>query len=359
MHDDKNHKRPGFLTRLGLYGLLPVLVVGAALHMYAKGGRYITTENAYIKADIVEVSTNINGLVTDVFAQENQRVSKGDPVFSIDSRPFEKALNIAKADITAARQTIQSLRAHYRLGQVSITAKQERVRYLKKKYERQEGLLQIGSDTQARFDEIEHSLNMAKRELASAREDNQMVLAELVGKPDIAIEQHPLYLRAKAKQDIASLNLSYTSVSAPASGILTHVSVEPGEYIETGDHLLAIVSTENLWVEANLKEVDLAHLSVGQNATVVLDSLPDVEWFATVDSISPATGAEFSVLPSQNASGNWVKVVQRIPVRLKLADKPGADSLRAGLTVTVSIDTKRERDLTGIVGKVFAFSQDP
>jgi membrane fusion protein, multidrug efflux system len=356
MADEQKPRRPGILVRLGLYFVVPALAIGVGGYMYAKSGRYITTENAYVKADIVQISTNIDGLITNVYVDENQHVDAGDPVFTIDPRPFQKALAIAKADMTSARQTIEALRARYGLGQAAITSAKERVRYLKSEYDRQQELLQEGVGTQAKFDKTEHDLNMSKRDLASVREDNQIVLAELAGDPEITVEQHPAYLHAEAKYDIAALNLSYAGVVAPTSGILTQVSVEPGEYVEAGDALLAIVGTEDLWVEANLKEVDLTYLKVGLRATVVLDSLPDVEWQATVDSISPATGAEFSVLPAQNASGNWVKVVQRVPVRLKLADRPGAEALRAGLTASISIDTERERDMAAIIGKVFAHS---
>ncbi len=354
MVDEQNPSRPSVLIRLALYGAIPVLALVVAGYFYAKSGRYITTENAYVKADIVQISTNIDGLITQVFVQENQHVNAGDPIFAIDPRPYQKALAIAEAGMATAQQTIESLRARYRQGLASITAAEERIRYLKSEHNRQQELLQDGVGTQARFDKTEHELSMSIRELSGVREDNQMVLADLAGDPQIAVEDHPTYMHAAAEQEIAALNLSYASVNAPTSGILTRVSVEPGEYVEAGDRLLAIVGTEDLWVEANLKEVDLAYLTVGQTATVVLDSLPDVEWQATVASISPATGAEFSILPAQNATGNWVKVVQRIPVRLELADRPGADALRAGLTAAVSIDTKRERDLAVLIGRVFA-----
>ncbi|MBT3557994.1 MAG: HlyD family secretion protein [Rhodospirillales bacterium] len=356
MADEQETRRPSVLVRLGLYCVVPILLLGGAGYLYAKSGRYITTENAYVKADIVQISTNIDGLITNVFVNENQHVNEGDPVFAIDPRPFEKTVAIASADMASARQTIEAMRARYQLGEAAIKSAKERVRYLKSEFNRQQELLADGVGTQAKFDETEHNLKMAKRELTSVREDNRIVLAELSGDADIAVEQHPAYLHAEAKYDIAALNLSYARVNAPTSGILTHVSVEPGEYVEAGEILLAIVGTEDLWVEANLKEVDLEHLKVGQSATVILDSLPDVEWQATVDSISPATGAEFSVLPAQNATGNWVKVVQRIPVRLVLADRPGADALRAGLTAAISIDTERERSMATLIGSVFAQS---
>ena len=155
------------------------------------------------------------------------------------------------------------------------------------------------------------------------------------------------------------LNLSYTGVRSPVTGTVTNIALKTGEYVEAGDLLLAIVDGSSRWVEANLKEVDLEHLRVGQSATVVLDSLPDVEWEATVASIAPVTGAEFSILPPQNATGNWVKVVQRLPVRLELSDRSGLERFRAGLTATVSIDTEQNRDLGLLVNRVFAGTHEP
>lgn len=356
MSEEQLSRRSGFLIRFSLYFLVPVTVVIAGGYFYAKGGRYITTENAYVKADIVQIGTSIDGLITGVFAEDNKRVEAGDPLFIIDARPYEKALAVALADVAAARQTIEARRGRYRQARIAIAAADERVRYLKKEFERQDELLNRGHGTQARVDKTGHDLSMAKREAARSREDLQAALAELAGDADIPVEEHPAYLHADAMRQIAELNLSYTRVVAPTSGVLTRVTVEPGEFVEAGDRLLAIVGTENLWVEANLKEVDLAGLRVGQKATVTLDSLPDIEWDATVGSISPATGSEFSVLPAQNATGNWVKVVQRVPVRLILADRPGADILRPGLTADVSIDTGRERDIVAIISNVFAHS---
>ena len=358
MSEARAPKRTGVAIRVILFAAIPALVLGAGGYFYAKGGRYISTENAYVKAEIVQIGTNIDGLITEVFARENQRIAKGDPLFSIDPRPYEKALAAAQATLLGARQKIETLRAHYRQGQVSIAAAQERIRYLRKSVARQEELLRKGHGTQVRFDDIEHDLNMARRKLGSALEDNRMVLAELSGEPGILVEDHPIYLHAQAEREMAALNLSYARIQAPTNGIVTNVNLEPGEYVLKGRPLLAIVGTENLWIEANLKEVDLAHIQVGQSATAILDSLPGVEWRATVDSISPATGAEFSVLPPQNATGNWVKVVQRVTVRLVLAQRPGAEALRAGLTATVRIDTGYKRDVAALIGKVFANTSD-
>ena len=172
-----------------------------------------------------------------------------------------------------------------------------------------------------------------------------MVLADLGGDPNVPVEQHPLHLKAKAALESAELNLNYTKVRAPAGGVLSHVNLEKGEYLEAGDALFALVVIDEPWIEANLKEVHLTHVRVGQMANVVVDGYPDLNMPARVESISPATGAEFAILPPQNASGNWVKVVQRVPVRLELLEPSDSRILRAGMTVKVEIDTGYERDL--------------
>jgi len=348
-----------FLTRLFLMVGVPVVALVAAVYVYSTGGRYVTTENAYVKSDIINISTNIDGLVTDVFVEDNQHVSTGDNLFTVDARLYEKQLAIAEADVESARQTIAALQSRYREGQAVVAAAWERVRYLKAELERQDELLKKGHGTQAKFDSMEHDVKAAERQLTIARETNRTVLAQLGGDPNLPLEKHPQYLHAIAQRDFALVNLSYTQIASPVSGIVTNVDLEAGEYVEAGDSLLAIVDTTAPWVEANLKEVDLEHVSVGQKATVTLDSLPDVEWAATVESISPATGAEFSVLPPQNATGNWVKVVQRIPVRLVLSERAGMDKLRAGLTATISIDTEQSRDIYAMVNRVFAGTPDP
>ena len=363
-----------------LLGAAPILVLATVAYVYATSGRYVTTENAYVKAEIITVSANVDGQVVRVLARDNQPVKAGDVLFDLDPRPFETAVAAAEAELASVRQRLASLRAHYREGQMEIAAAEERIRYLEVSHDRQKKLLAKGHGTQARFDETEHGLVMARRRLAVVQETNAMVLADLGGSPDLAVERHPLFLRAEAALVRASLDLDYATVRAPSDGILSNVNLEAGEYVEAGDPLLALVTIDQPWVEANLKEVQLTHVRVGQMATVVVDSFPQVTWRARVESISPATGAEFAILPPQNATGNWVKVVQRIPVRLYLeglaydgsldaAARPGADGgagaanparelLRAGMTATVSIDTRRERAAAALFRRVLAGSSE-
>ena len=339
--------------------VVPVAVIAIAIAVYLSGGRYLSTENAYVKSDIVQIGTNLDGLVTRVHVAENQVVAKGDHLFSIDARLFEKQLAVASADVAAAVQHIVALRSRYQEGKSATIAAEERVRYLKSELERQRELLKKGLGTRAVLDAVEHDVRAAQRRLELQRQSNRTVLAELGGDPEMPTEQHPSYLRAVAEKELAMVKLSYTEVRAPVAGIVTNVALKTGEYVETGDLLLAIVDASSRWVEANLKEVDLEHLRIGQAATVVLDSMPNVKWRARVASIAPVTGAEFSILPPQNATGNWVKVVQRVPVRLELSDPSSLQRLRAGLTARVSIDTGQTRDIAMLFNRVFAATHEP
>jgi membrane fusion protein (multidrug efflux system) len=338
---------------------VPSIVIAIAIWIYLSGGRYVSTDNAYVKSNIVQISTNLEGLITRVHVAENQVVAKGDRLFSVDSRLFDKELAVAIADVAAAVQQIVALRSRYQEGQSAAVAAEERVRYLKSEQERQRELLKKGLGTRAVLDAVEHDARAAQRRLELQRQSNRTVLAELGGDPEMPSERHPSYLRALAEKELAMVKLSYAEVRSPVSGIVTNVALKTGEYVEAGDLLLAIVDTSTRWVEVNLKEVDLEHVHIGQSATVVLDSLPNVKWRASVASIAPVTGAEFSILPPQNATGNWVKVVQRVPVRLELTDPSGLERFRAGLTASVSIDTGQSRDVAMLFNRVLAGTHEP
>ena len=343
-----------FIVRAVLLIVVPVLAVWGAIAVYLSGGRYVTAENAYVKTDIVNIGSEIDGRVVRVYVDDYQHVSQGQPLFEIDPEPYRIAIVEAEAEMSGVEQHLDALRAQYRQGEAEVAAADEDIRYLKVEYERQQKLVQQGAGTQSKLDEAEHQLTAARRSLGVLTEQNAMVLAELGGSLDLPMEQYPPWRQAEARRSDATLNLAHTLVTAPMDGTLSDVNLEAGEYVQAGDPVFALVASGHPWIEVNLKEVDLTHVALGQPATVVVDAYPDVTWRAEVASISPATGSEFALLPPQNATGNWVKVVQRVPVRLELLDDRDATPLRAGMTVFVSIDTGQTRTFSGVVESVLA-----
>ena len=341
-----------------LFGVIPVAALAAA-YVYLVDSRYVSTDNAYVKTDIAAISPEVDGRVAKVLIDNNQMITIGDILFKIDRRPFEIAFAEAEAELASARQRIEAIRALYHQGRLEIVASDERTRFLKKIFDRQKQLKSKGFAAGETFEQAEHELAMARQNANVAKQRNTKVLAELSGDPQMPVEQHPLYLSARAKREQAALDLDRTVVRAPITGLASNVTLIAGEYVEAGEPVMALVGTERLWIEANLKEIKLTHLRVGLKAEIVVDAFPDSTWPATIHSISPATGAEFSLLPPQNATGNWVKVVQRVPVRLVIDPGPDLAKLRAGMSVRVNIDTERESDFNLLINHVQAKVPDP
>jgi membrane fusion protein (multidrug efflux system) len=326
-----------------LIGVPVVVLLGLAV-LWLLGGRTQSTDDAYVRAAQVTVSANISGRVLDVPVHDNQKVHKGDVLFRIDDRPFRIAVEEARARVESARLSIQALKGTYRQRQADEHGAQDELAYAQREYDRQNRLVKSGIASQAQVDRALQALNAAQQQLASTRQQGTATRADLDNNPDIEPDQHPAVQLALAELSRAELNLSYTTVTAPIDGIVTRVeSLQPGNYITAATPAFALVSDKDLWVEANFKEDQLTHMHVGQTARIKIDAYPDQQLTARVASLSPGTGAEFSVLPPENATGNWVKVVQRLPVRLEFKDAP--PGLRAGLSVVVDVDTGMQRHL--------------
>ena len=342
------------LLRVVLMVGLPAGGLWIAMEAYLAGGRYVTAENAYVKTDIINIGSEVNGRVVEVFVRDFEDIEAGDPLFRIDPEPFAIAVAAADAELAAVRQNVAALRARYHEGEARIRAGEENVRYLAAEHERESEMVAKGVGTPTSLAAAKHRLTAAERELAILREQNAAVLVRIGGSPDAPVEELPEFRAAWTVRREALLDLDHTRVAAPVSGTLSRVPLEAGEYVEAGSPVFALVASGDPWIEVNLKEVDLTHVTVGQAAKAVVDAYPDIVWPAVVHSISPATGAEFALLPPQNSTGNWVKVVQRVPVRLMLSGERDTSLLRSGMTVTVAIDVGRERTFKGVVNDVLA-----
>jgi membrane fusion protein, multidrug efflux system len=338
-------ERAGRLLRPLLLVLLPAAAVLVGLYVYARGGREVETENAYVKANVVAVSSEVSGRVLEVSVHDNQAVAAGAALFRLDPTPFELAVAKATAQMEVVRTDVQQLRAEYRATLQEAVEAEDRIAFLSRQLERQERLKEQGMSRADVYDEAKHNLHVAQSRLKSIHESTNRALAGLLGDPQLPAERHPRYLEAKAARDAAAVDLARTHVRAPTGGVVSNMKLQVGEHVEKGASVFSLIQSGPVWVEANFKETQLTFMRPGQLAHVVADAYPDIEWEASVSAIAPATGAEFAILPPQNATGNWVKVVQRIPVLLVVKQPTGQPQLRAGMTVTVTIDTGHERGL--------------
>ena len=335
------------LKRTVFLVVIPLLAICVGLYLYAAGGRYVSTDNAYVKANVIIISPEVSGRVTSVLVVDNQAVEANDVLLQLDSSPLEITLNRARAQMAVIRTELESLRADYGETVVQEQLAKDKVRYLDRRYKRQRKLLKQGLSSEEKHDEAKHDLQVARREVEIIEQRVQRVLAQLAGNERLPVDQHPRYLTAQTTYDQAAVDLKATTIRAPASGIVSNMKLQVGEYAQAGKPIFSLIENQPIWIEANLKETQLTHILPGQKATIVADAYPDKIWESVISSIAPATGAEFSILPPQNASGNWVKVVQRIPINLVITDQAGGPQLRAGMTVSVRIDTRRKRELSG------------
>ena len=332
-------------------GILVVLV--AALTFWLRGGRYVSADDAYVRAAKLMVSTDVSGLVTAVDVREGQTVKAGDVLFRIDPKQFQIALENAKAQLQQTALNIEAMKQDYKRMQEDILAQQAQVELDQANFDRYAVLVRSESVSKANYDQARFTLAADKKKLESLKQQAQVQLARLGGNPDIVVSEHPQYQQAKANVDEAQRQLDHTVVRAPFNGIVTQVdTLQPGTYLVsqtaalTNTGAVGLVATDNVWIDAHVKETDLTHVKPGDPVGIFVDTYPSRVWSGSVESISPASGAEFSILPAQNASGNWVKVVQRISVRIRVDRKPDDPILRAGMSVTVDIDTGHRRSLS-------------
>lgn len=320
------------------------LIVGIAAWFYFTGGRYESTEDAYVNAARVSISTNVPGRVVELRVHDNQRVRKGDLLFKLDDRPFQLKVDEARAKLSNAKLQVEALKATHRQKQSELRSAEDTLAYETRESERQMRLLSSGISSQAQVDRAIHARDAAQQAVAAAQQQIASTVANLGGDPSIDPIKHPSVQQAQAELDRAELDLSYTTIYAPDDGVVTQVEkLQVGDYVNAASPVFALVATHDLWVEANFKEVQLAKMREGQEATVRIDTYGDRTFKGHIVSLSPGTGAQFSVLPAQNATGNWVKVVQRLAVRVEIDDADRDHPLFAGLSATVKVDTASQK----------------
>jgi membrane fusion protein, multidrug efflux system len=277
-----------------------------------------------------------------VAVTENQSVSRGQLLFRLDDQPYRTALAKIEAEIEIQRAEIRGLRAQWRTKREDIKAAQSQQNYAQADYDRQKDLADRKFAPAAKMEESRMGLDVARQRIASLEEDLQRIEAALAGDPKIKVDDHPKVKQMLAARDEALHNLRRTTIEAPLDGVVSKVLV-PGSYAVMGVPSIAVVANKDLWIEANFKETELTRVRVGQPVTITVDTYPDMQCTGKVTSLAQSTGAEFAVLPPQNATGNWVKVVQRIPVRTSVNCKEGDPPLRVGMSVTIEIDTGHRR----------------
>lgn len=321
-----------------------LIAVLAGLLIYLAGGRYQSTEDSQVKGSRVWISSSISGRTVSVKVREGQFVHAGDILFQLDGRPLQTSYEEAQANLAANRAQIEGLKATYRQRQADLKATEDSLAYLEGEARRQKALVAAGTSTGAEAAAANSQVDQARQKVAAAHEQLANAQAALGGDPDQPVERHPLVLQARAQVDRAALNKSYIDIVAPQDGVVTRVDqLEVGDYVTAASPVFALVSP-HLWVEANFKENQLEYMHAGQRASIRIDTYPDRRFEGRVATISPGTGSSFAVLPAENATGNWVKVTQRVPVTIDFTGKLDVP-LRAGLSASVKVDTEHHRSL--------------
>lgn len=319
----------------------PLIVLAVVAFFVLTGGKFETTDDAYVQAARAAISPSVAGRVIEIEVGENQAVKKGQVLFRLDPSDFQVAVAQAEAALATARFETQGSRAVYEQRNADLAAAQETVAYTEREAVRQRDLAAAGVATKAQADEAAHAAEQARRQVAVVRQQIASALADIGGRVDVAADQQPKVMQAKAALDRAKLDLSYATIVAPADGVVTKVEqLQVGNRVAASQTLFWLVSGRP-WIEANFKEDQLAHMRIGQPATIKVDAYDRV-LKAHVVSFSPGTGSSFALLPPENATGNWVKVVQRLPVRLALDEE--VPQLSAGLSAKAKVDVRSAKD---------------
>jgi membrane fusion protein (multidrug efflux system) len=344
-------KRSRSRLRWVLLVVIPLIALAAGSYFYLMSGRYISTDNAYIGAQKVLITPDISGKIAKVTVTEGQRVNAGDPLFEIDPVPFRIAVTQAEARLASVRIEFANLKTNYASMTRRIALARETVDLKQRDYERKNTLLANRTGSQVDVDNSLTAVVAAKTQLDMLEQQQEAIKNQLLGDVDLPIEKYPPYAQAQAALDQAQRDLDHTVLRAPIAGIATQVtSIQLGRYVTAGTPVFSLIDDAHPWIDANPKETDITHLKIGQPVSVSVDTFPGRTFHGVVAAVSPGTGAQFAILPPQNASGNWVKVVQRVPVRIEFGPNEDVRDLRAGMSVTVDIDTGRQNTVLSSLG---------
>ncbi|MBN9081219.1 MAG: HlyD family secretion protein [Rhizobiales bacterium] len=349
-----NTARPGRKRLRGILmlgGIAAVLIVSGV--MWLRGGRYVSTDDAYVRGAKLMVSTDVSGIVASIDVKQGQRVKAGDVLFRLDDRQFRNALEQARAQLAQTKLNVEALRQDYKRIQEDIATEAALVDLARSAFERAQTLARSNFGTRAQLDQTRYTLAAEESKLASLKQQAAVALVRLGGNLDTPIANNPQVMQAQAQTDEAQRMFDRAVVRAPFNGIVTAVEqLQVGTYLVsqtaalTNTGAVGLVSEERVWIDANIKETDLTYVRPGNHVSFTVDAYPRHEWSGHVDTIYPATGAEFSILPAQNAGGNWVKIVQRLPVRIAIDRSPDDPPLRSGMSVVVDIDTEHTRSIS-------------
>jgi membrane fusion protein (multidrug efflux system) len=337
--------------RLVLLVVLPLIALTVGAYFYLTSGRYISTDNAYVGAQKVLITPDISGKIAKVTVTEGQRVNAGDPLIEIDPEPFRISVTQAEARLASVRTEFANLKTNLASLGRRITFARETVDLKQRDYDRKNTLLTNRTGSQVDVDNSLNAVVTAKTQTEMLEQQQEAIRNQLLGDENLAIEKYPPYAQASAALDQAKRDLDHTVLRAPIAGMATQVaSIQMGRYVSAGTPVFSLIDDARPWVDANPKETDITHLRVGQPVSIYVDTFPGRAFRGSVAAVSPGTGAQFAILPPQNASGNWVKVVQRVPVRIEFAPTEDVRDLRAGMSVTVDIDTGRQNTVLSGLG---------
>jgi len=333
-------KFPRKRLRMILLVALPLIALAIGTFMYLGSGRYISTDNAYVGAQKVLITPDISGKIARIIVREGQHVKAGDELFEIDREPFRIALDQAQAKLATVRADFINLKSDYQIYRELADVAQQNAELKKTDVERKKALAASRAGSQVDYETAVSAQLTARLQAQLAVQRKDQAFNQLLGDPNLPMEKFPAYMLAAAALEQAQRDLDHTLLRAPIEGMATQVdNIQLGRFVTAGTPVFAMIDDSAPWVDANPKETDITNLQIGQRATVFVDTFPDTTFFGTVESVSPGTGAQFAILPPQNASGNWVKVVQRVPLRVRLDKDPMLNRLRAGMSAIVEIDT--------------------